>query len=150
MTGHLTLVHDAEPCDCERILVAFTIPTRPVPKGRPRVVGSHTYTDERTVTYEATVATYATRAMRGRAPIDAPVKVLALFEQTDRRPADVDNLVKSLLDGMSGKRSSKGHAGRLGPVIANDSQVVELHARIVRGADRDGVSVAVLAMREDR
>lgn len=121
----------------------FEMPVRPQPKERPRVHGGRGITPQRTRDYENAVATFAHAAMRGKAPTDRPVRVIIHAEQRDRRRADIDNVAKSLLDGISGQRGSKAHAGRVGPVLVDDSQVVELRVRLVRGASTDRVLVLV-------
>ena len=101
------------------------------------------YTPSRTRDFENAIAWTATAAMKGRPATGEPVRLIVLAEQVDRRQADLDNIVKAVADGLSSQRSSKNHAGRIGPVIRNDAQVVEIRARLVRGADRDAVTVLV-------
>jgi Holliday junction resolvase RusA-like endonuclease len=126
------------------VAVAFTVPGKPIPKARPRVVKGRTYTPETTADYELAVALKAAEAMRGKDPIATDVAVAFLFERTDRIACDIDNLVKSALDGMSSVRPSKAHMGRNGPVLRNDAQVVELRARLIRGASRHLTTVTLL------
>lgn len=75
--------------------------------------------------------------MRGKPPTKSPVRVIALLEQFDRRPRDLDNQVKALLDGIAGNRT------RTGPVLVNDAQVVEIRARVDRGAPVNRVTVLI-------
>ena len=119
---------------CERLVVAFELHTRPVPKGRPRFGNGRTYTPARTVAYETAVNLACRNAMHGRAPHDGDVALVALFEQRDAKASDVDNLAKALLDGIEGV------------AFTNDRQVMEIRARRVIRADVDRVSVAVLAV----
>lgn len=133
----------ASPARIGRLVCLFDAPVRPQPKERPRVHGGRGITPQRTRDYENAVATFAHAAMRGKAPTDRPVRVIIHAEQRDRRRADIDNVAKSLLDGISGQRGSKAHAGRVGPVLVDDSQVVELRVRLVRGASADRVLVLV-------
>lgn len=112
------------------IVCAFEVNARPTPKGRPRFGKGRTYTDAKTVAFEEHVGLVSRQAMKGRPPTSAPVRVVALFEQADKRRSDLDNCLKSLLDGM-------------GPVLVNDSQVVEIRARLNRGASVDRISVLV-------
>lgn len=125
----------AHPAQIGPLVCAFTIDARPEPKRRPRFGNGRTYTDERTVAFEHHVAVVARQAMKGQAPVSTPVRVIALFEQTDRRRMDIDNCAKSLLDGIAVKGG--------GPVLVNDSQVVELRARMARGAEHNRVTVMV-------
>lgn len=119
---------------CDRLVVAFELPRRPHPKGRPRFGKGRTFTDEKTRTYEAAVATACGLAMiRDRAAIaTGPVELACLFEQRDNRPADVDNLVKACSDAIEGV------------AFRNDRQIVTIRAHRVTRADVDRVSVAVL------
>lgn len=139
----MSLLSEMEPLT-GTVAVAFTVPGKPIPKARPRVVGGRAYTPETTAAYEQAIALRATQAMRGRPAMAGPVGVAVLFERTDRVQCDLDNLVKAALDGISSQRQSKAHMGRSGPVLVNDSQVVEIRARLIRGASRDLTSITVL------
>ena len=101
--------------------IAFTIPGKPIAKGRPRFTrNGHTYTPQRTQDYEAHVAQTARDAMNGADPLDGPVSVSMKFVLkpptamrkaqreaaiSSRAPAengsDVDNLAKAVLDAMN-------------------------------------------------
>jgi Holliday junction resolvase RusA-like endonuclease len=124
--------------------VTFVVPGRPQPKERPRVVGGRAYTPAATSLYEQRVTVTARGAMRGRPPLEGDLHVYAIFRQTNRVRADLDNLVKALLDGMSITRRVAGRVHRDGPVMLDDSQVVEIRAQLHRGADRDETEVLVL------
>lgn len=126
------------PAQLGDLVCAFSIDTRPIPKGRPRFGRGRTYTDERTAAFEAHVALVARQAMKGRPPVDCDVRLIALFEQVDGRRADIDNCVKSLADGIAVKGG--------GPVLVNDSQIVELRARLVRGAHLNRITVLIEEM----
>lgn len=100
--------------------VTFSIWGAPRGKGRPRMTRSgHTYTDARTRAYETAVKIEATAAMRGRRPFAKGCVVLleAIFEppkslSRKKRVAllgtpvmkkpDIDNIEKSVIDGMNG------------------------------------------------
>lgn len=100
--------------------IEFSVPGRPVPKGRPHVTRYGTYTPESTVEYEHRVATYW-RLKSGQCfPPKAPllVSVTAHFEipkseSKKRRAAlvgaphvsrgDLDNVVKAVLDALNKK-----------------------------------------------
>lgn len=125
------------------VRVQFVIPGRPVGKERPRVVrhGSRTitYTPMKSAGYERLVGELA--RMRCRAPLEGPVKVSIVIEVAvpvswprakreerlaarwaEGRP-DVDNVVKSILDGMNGV------------VFRDDSQVVAVSAERIWGRE---------------
>lgn len=90
--------------------VAYTIPVRPHPKGRPRFAFGHVYTSPDDVEYEKTIAMHC-RA-QGASPRPDPCIVDISFfykmpknkTQNDfhtKRP-DVDNLAKGCCDAMNG------------------------------------------------
>jgi Holliday junction resolvase RusA-like endonuclease len=104
--------------------VLVTVPGDPVPKGRPKVAvrGNFPtiYTPKKTVNYEKDVAQLARYAYKRNKPWDGPVAVsmIAFFgipksrTKTFKREAlagyhycdvqsDLDNVVKSALDGMN-------------------------------------------------
>jgi len=90
----------------------FTIPGEPVPKERPRR-GPHGnwYTPRATKAYEDTVA-YS--AMAAGSKLTGPV-VLNTTVYTSNRKLDMDNVLKSLADGLN------GHG------YDDDRQICELH-----------------------
>ena len=118
-------------------IVSFEIPGEPVGKGRPRFVRAtgRAFTPGKTMTFENMVKALAAEAMAGRAPVTGPVSVhvsvhlgvaaswsvkrraaaLAGETRPTKRP-DVENVAKSVLDGMNGV------------VFADDSQVCLLVA----------------------
>ncbi len=113
-----------------KALMRFTAPGIPAGKGRPRVTRrGHAFTPAKTMAYEGLIAHYALRGTgRIELPFDRPLRaeIVAVFQRPasrkkaahmDRKP-DLDNIVKSVLDGLS-------NAG----IIRNDSRVVEIHAR---------------------
>lgn len=99
--------------------VRITIPGRPVPKGRPRlgIKGrrAYIYTPETTRAYEAAVHLYASRVCRE--PLAGPVRAIIHAYIVPGRRMDLDNICKSVLDGMNGV------------VFGDDCQVYELSAR---------------------
>ena len=116
--------------------VMFTVYGECVPKGRPRFTRQgRTYTPKKTTDYESEVTAIAKRAMGSTDPLETPVAVyiyvalpipqsyskkrseacLTGFEKPCKKP-DLDNLVKSVLDGMNGI------------VYQDDCQIVSLHA----------------------
>ena len=129
------------------MILRFTVPGEPVPKGRPRfaTVAGHAraYTPAATRSHEVWVRLHAIEAMAGLAgfPLDGPLRVRLDFylrrppsrrkrdTLPDRKP-DLDNLVKSTLDGLS-----------LAMVFVGDSRIVELHARKLYGPPRTEILV---------
>jgi len=100
--------------------ITFTVPGRPVPKGRPRVTRFGTYTPDSTKKYEAAVRK-AWQDQSGQTfPADTPLAVivsvhfeipksiskkqrLALEGQPHtKQRGDLDNVVKSVLDALNG------------------------------------------------
>ena len=130
--------------------IHFQVEGNPKGKGRPRFsrVGSFTkvYTDKQTLTYEATIATFAKQAMGGMEPLKTPVSVflyvrlpvpqsypkkrregcLGGFEKPCKKP-DIDNIAKTYLDAMNGV------------IFVDDTQVIDLHVKklysVVAGVD---------------
>lgn len=124
----------------------------PVPKGRPRFskVGGfvRSYTPKKTSDYEAQVKAIAQQAMT-REPLETPLAAFLYFrlpipksypkkriaaclagsERPIKKP-DLDNLAKSVLDGLNGV------------VWADDSQIVSLHVTKVY-ASAPGVDVHI-------
>lgn len=95
----------------------FSIPTA-VPKGRPRATKTgQIYTPKETVDAEFYVGTCAKAARRG--PMDAE-SLLHLDLAFYGTQADIDNLVKLVMDGMNGV------------VYKDDKQVISLTASVHR------------------
>lgn len=112
------------------MILEIWVPGRPVPKGRPRMTrNGHVYTPAKTHAYEAVVASAGADAMDGLPPLTGPVLLAALFYGT-RATGDVDNYLKSLLDGLQGV------------VFQNDRQVRMLAAWRMDGTPY-GVRVVV-------
>lgn len=93
-------------------MTTFHVPGPPVPKARPRVVNGRTYTPKRTRDYEALVG-----ACYHGPPHEGKVTVELEIHLPNRRRVDIDNICKSVMDGL------EGHA------YANDGQVYQLIAR---------------------
>jgi crossover junction endodeoxyribonuclease RusA len=131
--------------------VRFTVPGRPVPKARPRFgAGGRVFTPASTIAAERAVSSAAWAAWPREAAFSArPVEVEAVFRYAvpsswpkHRRlqalagglamtsGADVDNLAKTVLDGLNG-----------GPII-DDAAVVAVSARKAWAAS-DGTDVLV-------
>jgi Holliday junction resolvase RusA-like endonuclease len=130
--------------------IEFWIGGPPVAKGRPRVYRikgiTRTVTPPNTLKYESEVRVASQIAMGGRDPLEGPVAVSIDIRMPwpksapkwlsgkkgvwHTRKPDLDNIVKSVLDGMGGV------------VFAFDSQVVRLLAMKTH-APRPGVQVVV-------
>jgi Holliday junction resolvase RusA-like endonuclease len=114
----------------------------PHPKGRPRVTLArgriHAYTPRATAEWEAVVRGEVWRAMRKRPPFVGPVAAQLLFwfprpsrSRAQFPSADLDNLVKAVLDAM------------VGVVIRDDRQVVymQAHKDFVATTQTPGVEI---------
>ena len=108
----------------EMMTLQFVIPGPPVGKGRPRFSTAggkpRSYTPAVTREYEALIAARAAEAMAGREPLKTPLRVMIeatmsiplSWSKTKRQAAldgdlypsrpDVDNIAKTVLDGMNG------------------------------------------------
>jgi Holliday junction resolvase RusA-like endonuclease len=105
----------------EDIVASVVVPGNPVAHQRPRVTRSgHTYTPAPTVEYKKMVATYVQSAAVRRLAGSA-YGVQARFYRSNRQRVDVDNLLKSILDGST-------QAG----IWKDDSEVMEIAARLFR------------------
>lgn len=91
--------------------VRFDIPVKPIPKGRPRLGMGKVYTPKRTKTFEDQVRFIARAAFNahGVKPFEKEVYIYVWFCFKGRSvgynhtsPADIDNLQKSVFDGMNG------------------------------------------------
>lgn len=99
-------------------LLRFHIPGRPVPKGRPRMTKSGgVYTPKTTVDYEKIVAG-AWYDKYGMLSLDGKLRVTINIHTDRHAKQDVDNLAKSILDGMQ----------RAGAFTHGDEQVYSLGA----------------------
>jgi Holliday junction resolvase RusA-like endonuclease len=126
------------------LAVTFKVEGTPVPKGRPRFARRgkfvSTYSPKTTVDYESKVSEAARQAMGSQEPLEGPVAAYIYItlpipasyskkrtqaclsgEERPTKKLDIDNVVKSLGDGMNGI------------VYLDDSQIVSLHATKVWG-----------------
>ena len=122
--------------------LTFEVLGEVVPKGRPRFTRfGHAYTPEKTARYEREVKKIALATLRAHSlvdPISAPVlvsltaymKIPQSWSNKKRRAAigtvhskkpDLDNLVKSVVDGINGG------------LLADDSQVCTINAKKLYG-----------------
>ena len=113
-----------QPTRLQLPIYSFAVPGPPVPKQRPRRNASGVwYTPTRTKRYEAKVA-WCARSAGLSAPLTGPVRLEILLWLSDRRRRDVDNIAKSIVDGLN----------RI--AWADDSQVTSLTISRA-GVDRD-------------
>jgi Holliday junction resolvase RusA-like endonuclease len=133
-------------------MLNFTIDCTPVGKGRPRFarMGNlvRTYNDKKTTDFEDIVRIQTLIAMGKSDPLETPVAVYLYFRlpipqsytkkrteaclkgsERPKRP-DIDNLAKSVLDGMNGV------------AFKDDSQIVSLHCTKTYAAE-PGVDILV-------
>lgn len=116
-------------------IIAFTVPGKPVPKGRPRLgQNKHTgksvaYTPASTKSYESIVGWEARAAMRGAEPLQCPVKMTV--DIYHRLKGDVDNFGKAILDACNQI------------IFKDDDQVVSLTVRKFKVVDKQDERVEV-------
>jgi len=96
--------------------IAITIPAIPIPKGRPRLGRNGAHNPESTVDYENLVrwTAKASRNEIGWKKLAGDIKCRVEFYGP--RKGDIDNLLKSLFDGLNGI------------AFDDDKQIRELHA----------------------
>lgn len=113
--------------------IVFTVMGKPIAKERPRLGRGGTYTPKKTKDYEADVRKAAQEAMQDKPPFLGLIQLSMVIWRADGRQADVDNIVKSVMDGM-----------QKGGVFRNDSQVAELDkVRVIRYAAHECVLITV-------
>lgn len=102
--------------------VALVLYGAPVPKGRPRAQpgGGRSYTPAETEQAEDTWRLAIRVTHRGLRPdVASPFSLSVTFYLPDRRRRDIDNLLKLVMDAANAV------------VYRDDSQVVEVHAKMV-------------------
>lgn len=115
--------------------------TRAVPKGRPRIANGHTYTPARTKDFEEQVGwAYKMAINNGEAEefFDGErliCDIIFSFISTSTR-ADIDNLVKSVLDGLNGV------------AYDDDRQVDILIAQKQYGCEEDSIIINIMKIQE--
>lgn len=82
----------------------FTVDGRPLPKERPRLGRNKTYTPSKTLTYEAEIGWAARVAMQqhGLTMTLEPVALQINVYHADKNNGDLDNIIKTILDGLNG------------------------------------------------
>jgi len=129
--------------------VTLVVPGRAVPKGRPRFGQGVVYTPEQTKEYEALIRAKVIDAkrkvgMEETETLVGPVEISLMFMMQAPEPAtlviakevdpgirvdglpDLDNVIKSLFDGMTAIKYGKH---RVGGLMYDDRQVVDLRAK---------------------
>jgi len=109
--------------------IDFFISGQPIPKGRPRVINGVAHTPERTKTWETRIGWEARIA--GVMPLEGDLAVTLHFQRQGTGRADLDNLVKSVADGLNGI------------AYADDTQIVRLTASVEYGSKAPGVNVKI-------
>jgi Holliday junction resolvase RusA-like endonuclease len=105
--------------------LTLTLHGDPISKGRPRLSPSgHAYTPERTRAGERAISAIAQGAMDGQPATLKPVGIACEFYCATVRKTDGDNLLKLVTDAFNQI------------VYADDSQILEYSARIVRGVGK--------------
>ena len=123
-------------------MIVFVVSGPPVPKERPRLArNGRTYTPLRTLRYERSVRDAARAAMVGlvRWSTGQRYSVAIEVRVSDARRRDLDNVAKSVLDGLNGL------------AWIDDCQVDALsiwRERSLKG--QDGITVRVAYMGEDQ
>lgn len=132
------------------MILQFSIPVAPVPKGRPKVSRFGTYTPKKTKNFEDSVRVYAKQVMGSQNPLETGLEVFLYFrmgvpqsytkkrteaclsgsERPTTRNGDLDNLAKGVLDAFNGI------------IYADDSQIVEMHLTKVY-ASEPGIDVLI-------
>jgi Holliday junction resolvase RusA-like endonuclease len=116
------------------MMLQFSIPITPVPKGRPRLSRFGTYTPEKTKRFENDVRLLVKSLIGNQQPLETPIEVFLYFrlpvpqsyskkrteaclsgsEKPSKKP-DLDNLAKGVMDAFNGL------------IYKDDSQIVEMH-----------------------
>lgn len=127
--------------------VEFVVAGKPVPKGRPRVVGRgrnrHAYTPKKTLDWESAIRSAAREAANGVSfpqgmPLSVTVRMTVggLSVRVEASPflysrGDGDNYLKAVLDGLQDRKYERG-------IMRDDRQVAELHFYGRPGASDSG------------
>ena len=105
----------------QKTIISIEIPGEAVPQARPRVTRWGTYDPPRCRAYKEKVGIYAKAIMRGREPLDGPVKMIVTVSRgvpkswSKKKKAeamagtvypttkpDIDNILKGLMDALKG------------------------------------------------
>lgn len=114
----------------------------PVPKARPRLGrNGNVYTPDTTASAERDIGWAVKERHAGLEPTARPVGLALAFRSAHPRQrrngrADIDNLVKTILDALNGI------------AWVDDSQVEEIHARLRRSSPTPGTDIRVYLLDE--
>jgi crossover junction endodeoxyribonuclease RusA len=129
---NVSLLTNTTNCGIGIQVFRIVVPGEPIPKARPRLASNgRAYTPAATVNYERSIARIAQSTRPRDWPMTSRYCVDMTFERSTRRRVDLDNLVKSALDGL------------LGIAYDDDHRVHELRAKIVLGALKPGATIVV-------
>jgi Holliday junction resolvase RusA-like endonuclease len=115
----------------DRVELRFSIPGQPVPASRPRVTKNGVFHFHRYRDWLDSAKVYARQSWLGKEPLDSFVSVTVTFWE-DRIRADIDNLIKGILDCMTGV------------ILVDDRQVLQLHALRFPGHPEPRTDVTVV------
>lgn len=126
---------DAAACTHELVL-RLTISGEPAAKKRPVTINRAgkvwTFTPKETVQAERAILTHAARTTQAmNDPLGSYAVTLRFFSgrpDGKKRPGDLDNYVKLVLDALTPPKSRSGRLKGLGLLWQDDRQVVQLHA----------------------
>lgn len=114
--------------------LTITHPGQPLPAPRPRLGRGHTYNDPAYTAYKQGMAWAMKAALHGAKPSRDLLTVKVIFYRQGQRKADVDNLIKGILD----------PGNRL--IWVDDSQVREVLARVQYGSVTPRLVMSVFRM----
>jgi len=119
------------------IIFALTINIDPVPKGRPRVANGRAYTPQRTKDYEdyLKLMTQSAMSQLGLEPTPYDIGIEVGFSQETRRNADIDNLLKAVLDALNEI------------AFVDDRQIVRIGAALDRGVGKGKGEIHIIIYR---
>lgn len=108
----------------------FSLPIRVVGKERPRVNKGRAHTPKRTRDCERLIALGA--QAQGVRPLDGPAAIRIEFRYRTRVVPDLDNAIKTVLDGLNGV------------AWQDDKQVAHVDATRIDACSDDSVTVQIL------
>lgn len=115
--------------------VTFSVPLAQPKERHRKGAGGRMYTPEKTVAAEEAIGLAFKNAARGHSPDEIARWKLRIAVAGANRAADLDNLAKTVMDGLQGV------------LYVNDKQVDELHVRRLPGREKRTV-VAVYRIEE--
>jgi Holliday junction resolvase RusA-like endonuclease len=119
--------------EANEVGITFTLHGQPVPAGRPRLGRGHAFMPKKTVDAEKEVGAAWVRASHNLWIPTGGIAVRMQFFVSDKVRRDVDNLAKTVLDGLT----------KYGWAWGDDSQVVALGADIYLDKEQPRTVVTV-------